>query len=70
MITTRAISRGLSAITGGFIYRGTEIPALRGHYILGDIVTGRVFHVPLTALKLGRQSSAERAHPQTGAASR
>ena len=46
----------LSAITGGFIYRGTKIPALRGHYILGDIVTGRVFHVPLTALKLGRQA--------------
>ena len=38
-----------SAITGGFVYRGSAIPALQGHYVLGDIVTGRVFHVPVTS---------------------
>ena len=45
-----------SAITGGFVYRGVAIPALQGHYVLGDIVTGRVFHVPVTELKLGAQA--------------
>lgn len=46
-----------SAITGGFVYRGAAIPSLQGHYVLGDIVTGRVFHVPVTALKLGKQTA-------------
>ncbi len=36
------------AIAGGFIYRGTRIPALTGKYIFGDITTGQLFwaHVP------------------------
>lgn len=45
-----------SAITGGFVYRGANIPALQGHYVLGDIVTGRVFHVPVTELQPGTQT--------------
>jgi glucose/arabinose dehydrogenase len=44
------------AITGGFVYRGTAIPALVGHYLCGDIVNGRVFHVPVGDLVLGRQA--------------
>ena len=40
-------NRRTSAITGGFVYRGTAIPALLGHYLFGDMVTGRVFHVPV-----------------------
>lgn len=55
-----------SAITGGFVYRGTAIPALQGHYILGDIVTGRVFHVPVTALKLGSQAALQELTLQQG----
>lgn len=45
------------AITGGFVYRGTRIPELAGHYLLGDIVNGRIFHVPEGELVLGRQAT-------------
>lgn len=31
------------AIVGGFVYRGDLIPELRGKYIFGDIVKGRIF---------------------------
>ena len=44
------------AISGGFVYRGTGIPELHGMYVFGDIVNGRIFHVPVTELKLGRQA--------------
>ncbi len=36
------------AITGGYVYRGASIPALRGRYVFGDFVTGRLWHVPNT----------------------
>jgi hypothetical protein len=32
------------AIVGGFVYRGNAIPALRGKYVFGDLVDGRVFY--------------------------
>ncbi|HEU4422600.1 MAG TPA: carbohydrate-binding protein [Pilimelia sp.] len=32
------------AIVGGFVYRGTALPALRGKYVFGDLVDGRVFY--------------------------
>ena len=32
------------AIVGGFVYRGTAVPALRGKYVFGDLVDGRVFY--------------------------
>ena len=38
------------AITGGFVCRNAGIPALEGHFLCGDIVNGRIFHVPMTAL--------------------
>jgi glucose/arabinose dehydrogenase len=41
------------AITGGFVYRGKAIPALVGHYVCGDLVNGRIFHVPSSQLRLG-----------------
>lgn len=31
------------AISNGFFYRGTAIPALQGKFVFGDITTGRVF---------------------------
>ena len=45
------------AIAGGFVYRGKAAPALVGQYLFGDIVTGRVFHVPVSQLKLGSQAT-------------
>ena len=44
------------AIVGGYVYRGSAIPELRGHYVFGDIVRGRVFHVPVADLALGQRA--------------
>ncbi|GGV31190.1 hypothetical protein GCM10010182_63200 [Actinomadura cremea] len=32
------------AISGGYVYRGAKVPALRGKYLFGDIVNGRLFY--------------------------
>lgn len=45
-----------NAISGGFVYTGTQIPQLTGKYVFGDIVNGRVFFVDSKALALGRQA--------------
>ena len=34
------------SITGGFVYRGSAIPALVGWYVFGDFGSGRIFAVP------------------------
>ena len=34
----------LRAIVGGFVYRGSRLPALYGKYLFGDIVSGRVLY--------------------------
>ncbi|MFO1067901.1 MAG: PQQ-dependent sugar dehydrogenase [Geminicoccaceae bacterium] len=46
----------VSAICGGFVYRGSAVPALQGHYLCGDLVNGRIFHVPLASLVQGQQT--------------
>jgi hypothetical protein len=38
------------AVTGGFAYQG-RIPALRGKFVFGDIVRGRLFAADLAAMK-------------------
>jgi hypothetical protein len=38
------------AVSGGFAYHG-RIPALRGKFVFGDIVRGRVFVADLSAMK-------------------
>ena len=37
-------SQGVS-ITGGFVYRGTAVPALTGRYVFGDFGSGRIWHI-------------------------
>lgn len=41
------------AIVGGYVYRGDRFPDLDGHYIFGDIPSGRVFHLPVSDLQQG-----------------
>lgn len=42
-----------NAISGGYVYAGTEAPHLRGKYIFGDIVNGRIFFVDSDQIKRG-----------------
>jgi len=48
------------AIVGGYIYRGDALPMLAGHYIFGDIPSGKVFHLPADELMLGTQTPMNR----------
>ncbi|MFD0797775.1 PQQ-dependent sugar dehydrogenase [Maribacter chungangensis] len=34
---------GDRSVTGGFVYRGTELPSLVGKYVYGDFVSGRIW---------------------------
>ena len=45
------------AVTGGYVYHNGPVKALRGHYLFGDIVSGRVFHVPYWKLWNGQQAT-------------
>ncbi|MGL5081156.1 MAG: PQQ-dependent sugar dehydrogenase [Microcoleaceae cyanobacterium] len=46
------------AIAGGFVYRGTAIPQLRGQYVFADFANdGRFFHVPVNELVEGSQAT-------------
>src|SRR6478735_1998353 len=38
-------SEGCS-ITGGYVYRGNHVPALRGRYVYGDFCSGRIWSLP------------------------
>ena len=46
----------LVAVTGGFVCRGSAVPALRGYYLMGDIVTGRIYYVAVSSLRQGAQA--------------
>jgi glucose/arabinose dehydrogenase len=49
---------GRCSVTGGYVYRGSGIPALRGYYVYGDYCTGEVWAVaagasaPATGIRL------------------
>ncbi len=50
-------SNGNCSVTGGYVYRGTSIPALQGEYIYGDFCSGRIWSLsngtpPLTPVML------------------
>ncbi|GAA2106627.1 PQQ-dependent sugar dehydrogenase [Actinomadura alba] len=43
------------AISGGYVYRGRELPELYGKYIFGDLVNGRVFYTNEREMRRGRE---------------
>jgi len=54
---------GGDAIAGGFVYRGSKIPALRGKLVLGDITTGRVWYAELADVLAADDDSAATVAP-------
>ena len=38
---------GGDAIAGGFVYHGSQVPALKGKLVFGDITTGRIWYAEL-----------------------
>jgi glucose/arabinose dehydrogenase/mono/diheme cytochrome c family protein len=44
------------AISGGFEYWGTALPALQGKFLFGDIPTGRLFYVNMADIHAGSQA--------------
>lgn len=42
-----------NAISGGFEYSGTAVPALKGKYLFGDIPSGRLFYIDMADVKQG-----------------
>ena len=44
-----------SAVTAGFVYRGTALPGLDGKFLFGDIARGRVFFIDADSLPDGGQ---------------
>jgi glucose/arabinose dehydrogenase len=52
-------ANGNCSVTGGYVYRGTLEPDLRGHYVLADYCSGRVWTIPAggTALAFHRDTT-------------
>ncbi|WP_246614866.1 PQQ-dependent sugar dehydrogenase [Paractinoplanes bogorensis] len=42
------------AVAGGFVYRGKDVPALRGKYVFGDLVDGRILYTEASEMRRGR----------------
>lgn len=54
------------AIMGGFVYRGDKLPALKGKFLLGDILTGRLWYAnysEMLAADDGKASTMAAMHP-------
>jgi glucose/arabinose dehydrogenase len=46
------------AVIGGFVYRGDDVPALRGKYVFGDDVDGRLFFTDARDMRRGSRKLA------------
>jgi glucose/arabinose dehydrogenase len=55
---------GRCSITGGYVYRGTAVPALKGTYLFGDYCSGELFALSASANR--KSSTAPRVLMQTG----
>jgi glucose/arabinose dehydrogenase len=49
-------SAGDVSITGGYVYRGENLPQLKGHYIYGDFASGRIWSLDVRNLENPRNS--------------
>jgi glucose/arabinose dehydrogenase len=58
-ITEYSLSEGNCSVIGGFVYRGENIPAARGHYFYGDYCSGFVWSL---AVRDGKATDQKR-HP-------
>lgn len=47
------------AIVGGFVYRGHDLPELRGKYVFGDIVDGRLLFADALDMRRGEKELAQ-----------
>ena len=45
-----------NAIIGGYEYTGTKIADLKGKYLFGDMVNGRLFYVNVDDIKAGEKA--------------
>jgi glucose/arabinose dehydrogenase len=41
------------AVAGGFVYRGTDVPALTGKYVFGDLVNGELMYTEASQMRRG-----------------
>lgn len=46
------------SITGGYVYLGQKVPSLRGKYLFGDFVTGRIWALELPSTAGGKAKAA------------
>lgn len=44
---------GDRSITGGYVYRGSDLPALSGKYVFGDFISGRIWTMDASAPSSG-----------------
>jgi glucose/arabinose dehydrogenase/mono/diheme cytochrome c family protein len=51
-----------NAIIGGYEYQGNTIPQLKGKYLFGDMVNGRLFYVNVDDIKEGEKSAMKEFH--------
>ena len=42
------------SITGGFVYRGHDLPQLRGRYVFGDFCSGTIWSMPASGGRFTR----------------
>ena len=54
------------ALCGGYVYRGTAIPALTGQYLFGDIFNGRVFAAPVASFRPGSPATSSSSSLRNG----
>jgi len=54
---------GGDAIAGGFVYRGTRIPALKGKLLFGDITTGRIWYAEMADVRKANDGNATTVAP-------